>query len=132
MRRIIKIRLKQLPFKVLLITALFGCGFASCTYHTNDYDPLEVPDNVSFEADIIPIFETGCVAAGCHNGTISPDLRPEVAYRSLINGGYVTDVTTAENNSLYQSIDGGSMTVYASDLDRAFIKKWIEEGALDN
>lgn len=132
MRRIIKIRLKQLSGMVLMFYALFGFGLASCTYHTNDYDPLEVPDNVSFEADIIPIFEAGCVAAGCHNGTIPPDLRPEVAYRSLINGGYITDVTTAENNSLYQSIDGGSMTVYASDLDRAYIKKWIEEGALDN
>ena len=112
---------------------IVGYGLVSCTYHTNDYDPLEVPDNVSFEADIIPIFEASCNTAGCHSGAIPPDLQSEVAYKNLINGGYVTDITAAENNILYQKIDiGGSMEVYATDLERAYIKKWIEEGALEN
>ena len=44
----------------------------------------------------------------------------------------ITDVSAAENNKLYQVIDGGSMNAYATDLERAYIKKWIEEGALDN
>ena len=132
MRRILKTKLKQFISKLLLVIFIVGYGLASCTYHTNDYDPLDVPDNVSFEADIIPIFEARCNDAGCHSGAIPPDLQREVAYKNLINGGYVTDTDVAENNILYQKIDGGSMEVYADDLERAYIKKWIEEGALDN
>ena len=133
MRRILKTKLIQFISKLLLMIFIVGYGLVSCTYHTNDYDPLEVPDNVSFEADIIPIFEASCNTAGCHSGAIPPDLQSEVAYKNLINGGYVTDITAAENNILYQKIDiGGSMEVYATDLERAYIKKWIEEGALEN
>lgn len=133
MRRILKTKLRQLTGNLLLTLFITGFGMSSCTYYTNDYNPAEVPDGVSFTTNITPIFETGCTNAGCHNGAIKPDLRSDVAYKSLIKGGYVTDVTVAENNSLYQKInDGGSMKAYATDLDRAYIKKWIEEGALDN
>ena len=128
-----KTKLKHLVRKLLFAILVLGLGMASCTYHTNDYDPLEVPDDVSFDADIIPIFEASCINAGCHDGSIAPDLRRDVAYVSIMGGGYVTDVDVAENNILYQKIDdGGSMYVYATDLDRAYIKKWIEEGALNN
>lgn len=133
MRRILKIKLRELTSKLLFAMIIGGFAMASCTYHTNDYDPLEVPDDVNFDADIVPIFEASCNDAGCHNGSIAPDLRRDVAYQSLISGGFVTDVSAAENNILYQKIDdGGSMYVYATDLDRAYIKKWIEEGALNN
>ncbi|MCG8306020.1 MAG: hypothetical protein MI975_01425 [Cytophagales bacterium] len=132
MSRTMKIRLKHVIGKLFIAIVIAGAGFASCTYHTNDYDPLDVPDNVSFETDIIPIFEAGCNNAGCHNGTIPPDLRADVAYLSLIGGGYVVPGTQAEDNVLYQSIDGGSMEAYATDLDRAYIKKWIDEGAQNN
>ena len=133
MRRILKTKLRQVTGKLLFAMIMAGCGLASCTYYTNDYNPAEVPDGVSFETNVIPIFEAGCIASGCHNGAIKPDLRSDVAYKALIKGGYVTDVAVAENNSLYQKIaDGGSMNAYATDLDRAYIKKWIEEGALEN
>ena len=133
MRRILKTKLRQITSKILPVILFAVCGLASCTYYTNDYNPLEVPDNVSFDADIIPIFELSCNDAGCHNGSIKPDLRRDVAYVNLIKGGYVTDVNVAENNILYQKIDnGGSMYSFATDLDRAYIKKWIEEGALNN
>ena len=132
MRRTTKKKLKQVIAKCLLAIAVSGIGFASCTYHTNDFDPLEVPDDVSFDNDIIPIFEAKCNNAGCHSGSIPPDLTREVAYISLIGGGYVVPGEPAESSSLYQSIDGGIMQTYASDLERAFIKKWIDEGALDN
>ena len=133
MRKILKTKLRQITSKILPVILFAVCGLASCTYYTNDYNPLEVPDDVSFDADIIPIFEARCNDAGCHNGSIAPDLRRDVAYVNLIKGGYVTDVNDAENNILYQKIDdGGSMYVYATDLDRAYIEKWIEEGALNN
>lgn len=131
MNRVLKTKLRHFTSNLLLVI-IVGCGLASCTYYTNDFDPLDVPDDVSFEADIIPIFVASCTTSGCHSGTIPPDLRGDVAYKNLINGGYVTDITAAENNILYQKIDGGSMEAFATDLERAYIKKWIEEGALNN
>ncbi len=123
---------RQLTGKLLFVIIFTGGGLASCTYYENDYDPLVVPDDLGFEAHIIPIFEGSCNNAGCHSGTIPPDLQRDVAYRNLIQGGYVTDTDVAENNILYQKIDGGSMEGNATDLDRLYIKAWIEDGAQDN
>lgn len=132
MRRIIKTKWEQMLGKLLFALLVSGLGLASCTYHTNDYDPLVVPDDVSFEEDIITIFEESCNNAGCHSGTITPNLTRPLAYNSLIGGKYVVPGTQAEDNELYQVLDGGSMEGYASDLQRAYIKKWIDEGALNN
>lgn len=131
MRRIMKTKLRQLVGKLIFAIFVLGLGMASCTYHTNDYDPSEAPDDVSFEADIIPIFEASCNDAGCHNGSIPPNLTADFAYVSLIGGGYV-EPGNSEGSSLYQAIDGGTMQVYATDLERSYIKKWIDEGALNN
>jgi len=132
MRRKMKAKLKHFASKLVLAVAFVGCGLASCTYYTNEYDPSEAPDGVSFNDDVIPIFELKCNDAGCHNGSIPPDLRSDAAYVNLIGLGYVVPGTPAEDNSLYEVIDGGSMTVYASDLERSYIKKWIDEGAENN
>ena len=131
MRGIMKTKLKEVIGKIVIAIVTTGIGLASCTYHTNDYDPSEAPDNVEFKADIIPIFEASCNAAGCHNGSIPPNLTANVAYVSLIGGGYV-EPENSEGSILYQAIDGGTMQTYATDLERAYIKKWIDEGALDN
>jgi hypothetical protein len=125
-------KVRHLAGRLLCALALVGWSLSSCTYHTNDYDPLDVPDDVSFEQDIIPIFEESCNTAGCHSGTIPPDLRPEYAYNSLWLGEYIIPGEPAENTPLYQSIDGGTMTSYATDLERAYIEKWINEGAENN
>jgi len=116
-----------------VLVMVFGLFFmAACTYDTNEFEEVVIPESVSFDADVIPIFEANCNSSGCHSGAIPPDLQRDVAYNNLIFGGYVTDTTSADNNSLYQKIDGGSMAPYASDQDRALIKLWIEDGAQDN
>lgn len=132
MRRIFKIKLRQFTGNLLFAIVFGGWGLAACTYYTNDFDPSEAPDGVSFETDIIPIFEASCNTAGCHNGTIPPDLRANSAYVQLLGLKYVVPGTPAEDNKLYQVIDGGSMNVYATDLERSYIKKWIDEGAENN
>ena len=131
MRRIIKAKLNKITSKILLVILFSGCGLASCTYYTNEYNP--VPDNVSFNNDIIPIFDRSCNMGGCHSsGGILPDLTPEAAYLNITLLGYVEEGQTAEESIFYQAIDGGSMQDYASDEDRAYIKKWIDDGAEDN
>jgi hypothetical protein len=132
MRRIIKAKLGRITNNFFLVIVLCFGGLASCTYYTNDFDPSEAPDGVSFEADVIPIFEANCNAAGCHNGTIRPDLRADAAYVNLLGFEYVVQGEPAEDSELYQVINGGTMTVYASDLERSYIKKWIDEGAENN
>ena len=132
MRRIFIKKLRNIAGNLLFAVLLGGWGLSACTYYTNDFDPSEAPDGVSFESDIIPIFDASCNAAGCHNGTIPPDLRANAAYVNLIGLKYVVPGTPAEDNKLVQVIDGGSMTVYATDLQRSYIKKWIDEGALNN
>lgn len=131
--RKIHIKLKnRIASNIALIILIGSLGMGSCTYYTNDFEKVEAPDSISFELNIIPIFESGCAIAGCHSGTIPPDFQSDVAYNNLIFGGYVTDTTAAENNILYKKINGGSMTGFASDKDRVFIKQWIEDGAKNN
>lgn len=124
--------LRQFTGKLLFLIIFAGGGLASCTYYENDYDPIVVPDNVSFEEHVIPIFEENCNNAGCHSGAIPPDLQRDVAYNNLLFGGYVSEDGVAEGTILYDKIDGGSMDEHASDQDRAIIKKWIEDGAQNN
>ena len=132
MRRIMKTKLGQLAGKLLFAIIVMGMGTASCTYHTNDYDPSEAPDNLSFSEQIIPIFNESCNSVGCHNeGGIPPNLTEDAAYVSLIGGGYV-EPENSEGSELYIVIDGGTMTGYATDKERNYIKKWIDEGALNN
>ncbi|NJN28500.1 MAG: hypothetical protein HC819_22265 [Cyclobacteriaceae bacterium] len=133
MKSIVEIKWIVLTGKLLLALCIGGAATTACTYHTNDYEPVVVPDNLSLETDIVPIFEAKCNSSGCHNGSIAPDLRPDKAYKSLTQGGFIDDDGVAENDALFQKIDkGGSMEVYASDLERAYIKKWLEEGAQNN
>ena len=132
MRNILKFNLLRLVGNSVLVMVLGAFSLASCTYYTNEFERVEPLDSVSFEIDVIPIFEANCNDAGCHNGTVSPDLQRDVAHDNLIFGGFVTDTTSAENNLLFQKIDGGSMSAYASDQDRAIIKQWIEDGAQNN
>lgn len=115
----------------LLMLMLSGFMMA-CTYDTITPKEVEVPENVSFNVDVIPIFNDNCNNSGCHStGGIPPDLTPDNAYISLTFFGYV-DVDFPEESELYKKITIGSMEEYANDQDRAIILKWIEQGALDN
>lgn len=117
----------------ILVIACFLLGMAACTFDTNEYKPIEVPDTVSFAGDIaMPIFDVKCAYSGCHadNG-IPPNLTPAKAYNSL-QSGYI-NTGDPEQSLLYQKINtGGSMAVYATDQDRKLILTWIEQGAPNN
>jgi len=115
------------------IAVIFLLGLmSSCTYDIIEPKPVEVPDVVSFSANVIPIFDASCNASGCHaNGGIPPNLTASGAYTSLTFFGYV-DTEFPEQSILYQKVNTGSMAKYATNQDREIILKWIEQGALDN
>ena len=92
--------------------------------------------NVTFSADIIPIFNASCNVTGCHSsGGQKPNLTAVNAFTSLTNGGYINK-TNPETSLIYQWMIGdvgtpmppsGSNATY-----NAKVLKWIELGALNN
>ena len=118
--------------RILFIAGILLSGLYSCTYETIIPKDPEVPEDVSFELNVIPIFNSSCNSSGCHNkGGIRPDLSADNAYTSLTFFGYV-DTDNPESSVIYTKINTGSIKNYATAQDRAIILKWIEQGALDN
>jgi len=123
----IKSRTKIWGLGLILLTTLN----TSCYYNKTPLPPAPTGD-ISYSADIQPIFNDNCVA--CHqSGTGVPlDLEESVSHSNLINGNYV-NVDEPELSVLYvKIIPGGSMYQFATDNNRAVILKWIEQGALNN
>ncbi len=113
----------------------------SCTYKMEEVKPVcETPEQVSFSADIIPIFSTHCSLSGCH---VSPspegnlDLKAAVAYDQLTTGnaGYI-DTVNPSFSLLYSSMKSVSNPMPPTgNLDECTIElvlKWIEQGAPNN
>ena len=120
--------------KALMLVTILGGALTSCTWE--EIKPKKVvggvPDSVKFSANILPIFTANCAKSGCHvKGVQAPDLSAPNAYNSLIFYGYV-DTDFPAQSSLYLKITSGSMKDKATDVDRALILKWIQQGALDN
>jgi hypothetical protein len=101
-----------------------------------------IPDVVSFSNHIIPIFEgtsvgidttgRGSACIECHEGGTPPNLTAENAYIELTGGGYVV-ANSPDDSKLYKAIkEGGSMNKHTNEVDIAYIKAWIEQGALEN
>ena len=120
-------------FKTTIIVMILLPGLVACTYDQISPEAVAVPDEVFFTTDIQPIFDASCNTAGCHDGTVSPDLRPSDNLVTILLLTQVVDTTDTENSLLWKKInDGGSMEGYASDKDRALIHQWIELDAPDN
>lgn len=118
-----------LPGVLLILLTAF---LSSCYY--DEVLPPEVGE-VSFNEDIIPIFNQACNMSGCHNGTIAPDLRPANAYTALNSGGYLNR-TTPVNSELYLWMrgDGGRspMPNPTNAVYNSTVLAWIEQGADNN
>ena len=124
---------RKLEIRVLdfILVGLLSLVISSCTYDVNPSEPGDVPDVVSYSADMQPYFDASCVQ--CHNGGGIPlDLSPGVSYDAIITGGYVI-VDEPSSSLLYTKIaPGGSMEQYSSSSETAMTLKWIEQGAENN
>ncbi len=117
-------------FFVFLMLSINAC------YYDNppEIAPIE-PEDVSFDTHLIPIFNSSCNTAGCHDGSREPDLSPDVAYNRLLEGGYV-NLAVPEESILYKSVEfesgasgmppGGPQL---PEIDRIVILTWIQKGA---
>lgn len=130
MKKIIKII--SLAGLVFLMFSLAGC------YYDEVVPEGTIPSDkpVSFENDIIPIFNASCNFTSCHSpGGVSPDLTPVKAYNELFSEGLI-DTNVPENSELYLWLAGKKSTpMPVSGVDPAInatILAWIRQGALNN
>ena len=96
----------------------------------------EITRTVTFNADIVPIFNSSCNVSGCHSaGGIAPDLSVANAYNSLMGGGYI-NTENAPASELYMWMTGKRgtpMPVSGVNKDyNALILAWIKQSAQNN
>ncbi|PCH69554.1 MAG: hypothetical protein COC06_07195 [Bacteroidales bacterium] len=115
----------------LLLVFLTTLCFVSCEYDTIEVDKIVIPPDqeISFSADIIPIFTSNCI--NCHDSSISLDLRASNAFSALTNGGYI-NVDIPTSSKLYEELLEGSHSTRASANEKQLILEWITRGANDN
>lgn len=123
--------LKSLGPAAATILMLFLSG---CYYDESVEETTPPNDVVSFALDIQPIFTSNCIS--CHPVLISPpDLTTGNSYNSITNTIYIV-ANDLEASMLYQKLLGNpnimppSGSLPAGEID--LIKKWIEQGALNN
>lgn len=114
--------------------------FGACENDKFEEELPVVKDNVSFALDIQSILNVQC--AGCHNpaANVEPDLRVGFAYSSLMEGDEEGIIPgDSEGSELVEMLernseDGNNMppATPLSPLNIALIRKWIDEGALNN
>ena len=118
--------------KIGFIALLFMAGLWACEYETIVPIVPDLPDEeVKYAEQVAPIFvEAGCT--GCHAGGISPNLLADKSWDSLVNGGIV-DTENPADSKLMEKINSGHATSgNLSGEQKAYILKWIEEGAKNN
>lgn len=139
----------------LLILTITYIIFASCKHkpiqptniNNNNNNPPDTtvntenpcsPDTVYFKNDILPIILSNCTMSGCHNSSDKADGIILTDYNSIKSGGDVKPYNP-NNSDLYE-------VLIESDLDKrmpyklpalsatdiAKVKKWIQQGALNN
>lgn len=119
--------------KTLFAVAVVALLFSQCTY--DFIAPVEEPDptvEVSFAAEIAPIFsDNNCTA--CHGtGARAPELTAANAYSSIVPA-YV-NLDTPEESEIYTQpnpANTGSHPKY-SEAQAALVLTWIQQGAKNN
>ncbi len=123
-----------------IIIIFFCVGLTSLTVVGCYYDEVMgsgdvLPQNVSFNRDVMAIFNKSCNMSGCHDATAShpPSLVQENAYTSLMQGGFVNTTVPAESH-IYAVLAEGNMPPSGSLSSRELkiILAWLNEGALNN
>jgi hypothetical protein len=124
-----RIKLFNVIAFLLGIFLLGACEYA--TIEPSGPPPPPPPgDSTSFSLKVQPIFTLNC--AGCHNGSVAPDLRDGKAYQSLFDNNMVVKFKP-EESIIYTCLKSGEvMANYGNTANNAIIYNWITEGAKNN
>ena len=100
------------------------------------YIPAALAQSVSFESQVLPVFETKC--SECH-GLSNPEVRLTlISYEGVIKGseyGIVIEPGEPIESYMIELIEKGEMPQDGEPVspdELSLIKSWIEEGALNN
>jgi hypothetical protein len=107
---------------------------ASCEYEFIVPAEVDLPEEVSFKDDIIPVFNSSCNTTGCHSaGHFVVDLTPENAYQDLFAKNMI-DLENPPQSLLYTALieTGGTHEGRSTPSQQQLILKWLEDGAKDN
>ena len=95
-------------------------------------DPNAPPQQVSFSAELKPLFNANCTDVGCHvSGAHHPYLTADVSYQQIVNGGFVNTALPKES-IIYKQINGDMGVHMPSLTDRQKVYDWIRNGAPNN
>ncbi len=90
---------------------------------------------MSFQNDIIPVFNQSCNTVGCHNeGGIPPDLSAANAYVNLTTKDLI-DLDFPENSLIYKRMTDVQSPMPINgvlDYESKQVLSWIKDGAQDN
>ena len=125
--------------KLFLYTTLLllaGLGFTGCykdvIFPEVAVDPDGPPQAVSYNADIKPMLNSNCAAAGCHaSGAHKPYMVTDISYNQIVGGGFINTVIPKES-ILYKEINGAMREYLPAAADRQKVYDWIRTGGLNN
>ncbi|MCB0495815.1 MAG: hypothetical protein KDC79_06745 [Cyclobacteriaceae bacterium] len=148
--------------QLFVVLALTGVFFLSCTHDSFYLEPLDTSglvtnegtntggtagsstcdaDTVYFENQVLPIFIGSCAATGCHDQASHEEGVVTVDYSSIKKGivsgdpsksKYYKVLITSDTEELMPRDPGTEKGTRLPDDQIALIKKWIEQGALNN
>jgi hypothetical protein len=114
-----------------LLIGLTGC-YKDIVIPELAADPDGPPKQVSFKNELAPLFTTNCALAGCHvTGAHKPYLTGDIAYREIVNGGFV-NLALPKESILYKMINGEMAQYIPSAADKQKVYDWIRNGAPNN
>lgn len=92
------------------------------------------PQQVSFQTELAPIFNTNCAVSGCHvSGAHAPYLTTSLAYSQILNGGYI-NIAIPKESKIYRMITGdmGQYMPAPVKTNTQKVYDWIRNGAPNN
>jgi cytochrome c553 len=123
---------------LFLAAAVLAVSFYACKHDPGTIAP-QLPgggtsNEVCFEADVLPLFQTSCAKSGCHDATTAAKGYVLDSYSNIIKKGLVPG--NATNSRVYDVLfENGNdkmpplPNADLSSAQKAIIGKWINEGA---
>ncbi len=116
---------------IALIFGLTGC-YKDVIIPQLAADPDGPPQQVSFSADLAPLFQTNCAIAGCHvSGAHKPYMTIGISYNQITGGGFV-NTTFPKLSILYKAVYGEMAQYLPSASNKQKVYDWIRNGAPNN
>jgi cytochrome c553 len=129
----------QMKKYLFLAAAALAVSIYACKHEPGTITPLPPSggpgssNEVCFEADVLPLFQTNCAKSGCHDAATNGDYVLD-SYNNIIKKGIVPG--NATNSKIYKVLfETGNdkmpppPNADLSSAQKAIIGKWINEGA---